>query len=69
MTKNLESLGLRSIIKDYDLIFIDIWGVVHNGIKLNQKAIQAIKEIEKANKIISFLRALGLPIAEYYSAA
>ena len=50
MTKNLESLGLRSIIKDYDLIFIDIWGVVHNGIKLNQKAIQAIKEIEKANK-------------------
>ncbi len=55
MTKNLESLGLRSIIKDYDLIFIDIWGVVHNGIKLNQKAIQAIKEIEKANKIYVLL--------------
>ena len=50
MTKNLDSEGLRSIINDYDLFFIDIWGVVHNGIKLNEKAIKTLIEIEKAKK-------------------
>ena len=50
MTKNLESLGLRSIIKDYDLIFIDIWGVVHNGVILHEKAINVLNEISKAKK-------------------
>ena len=50
MSKNLDSEGLRSIINDYDLFFIDIWGVVHNGIKLNEKAIKTLIEIEKAKK-------------------
>ena len=45
MTKNLDSQGLRSIAKDYDLFFIDIWGVVHNGIKINEKAIKTLIEI------------------------
>ena len=50
MTKNLDKEGLRSIIKDYDLFFIDLWGVVHNGIKLYEQAIVALKEIKKAKK-------------------
>jgi HAD superfamily hydrolase (TIGR01459 family) len=50
MTKNLDKEGLRSIFKDYDLFFIDIWGVVHNGIKLHEEAIKTLKEIEKAKK-------------------
>ena len=50
MTKNLDKVGLRSIIKDYDLFFIDIWGVVHNGIKLHEQAIKTLEEIEKAKK-------------------
>ena len=36
MTKNLDSAGLRSIVENYDLFFVDLWGVVHNGIKLNK---------------------------------
>jgi HAD superfamily hydrolase (TIGR01459 family) len=50
MTKNLDREGLRSIVSDYDLFFIDIWGVVHNGIKLHEKAIEVLMEIEKAQK-------------------
>ena len=40
MSKNLEESGLKSIVSKYDLFFIDIWGVVHNGIKLYENAIK-----------------------------
>ena len=50
MTKNLDNTGLRSIVNDYDLFYIDIWGVIHNGIKLNKEAIIAINKIEKLKK-------------------
>jgi HAD superfamily hydrolase (TIGR01459 family) len=50
MTKNLDNEGLKSIIKNYDLFFIDLWGVVHNGIKLNEKAIDVLAKISEAKK-------------------
>ena len=50
MTKNLDKEGLKSIVENYDLFFIDLWGVVHNGIKLHQRAIEALVEIEKEKK-------------------
>ena len=50
MTKNLDNDGLQSIAENYDLFYIDLWGVVHNGIKLHQKAIFVLKELLKLNK-------------------
>jgi len=50
MTKNLDSEGLRAIIENYDLFFIDLWGVVHNGVKLNEKAIDVLAKISEAKK-------------------
>jgi HAD superfamily hydrolase (TIGR01459 family) len=50
MTKNLDNSGLRSIIKNYDILYIDLWGVVHNGITLHKNAIESLEEITKANK-------------------
>ncbi len=50
MTKNLDKEGLRSIADNYDLFYIDLWGVIHNGIKLHEKAIIAINELIKMNK-------------------
>ncbi|MDC0215788.1 TIGR01459 family HAD-type hydrolase [Candidatus Pelagibacter sp.] len=50
MTKNLDKEGLKSIVESYDLFFIDLWGVVHDGIKLHQKAIEVLVEIEKIEK-------------------
>ena len=44
MSKNLEETGLKSIASQYDLFFIDIWGVVHNGIKLHENAVKVLEE-------------------------
>jgi HAD superfamily hydrolase (TIGR01459 family) len=50
MTKNLDKEGLSSIVDNYQLFYIDLWGVVHNGISLHSKAIKVLKEITKKNK-------------------
>ncbi len=50
MTKNLDKDGFRSIVKNYDLFFIDLWGVVHNGINLHKDAIDTLIEINKSEK-------------------
>ena len=50
MTKNLDNDGLRSIVENYDIFYIDLWGVVHNGITLHKNAIEALEEITKAKK-------------------
>ena len=50
MTKNLDIEGLKSIADNYDLFYIDLWGVVHNGIKLHEQAIKVLKELKKMNK-------------------
>tara|TARA_B100000161_G_scaffold188746_1_gene136559 strand:+ start:122 stop:940 length:819 start_codon:yes stop_codon:yes gene_type:complete len=50
MTKNLDIDGLSSIVDKYDLFYIDLWGVVHNGIKLNDEAILVLNQLVKINK-------------------
>ena len=50
MIKNLDNEGLRSIVDNYDIFYIDLWGVVHNGIILHKKAIHTLIEITKAKK-------------------
>ena len=50
MTRNLDNEGLKSIIDNYDIFYIDLWGVIHNGITLHKNAIDALKEITKAKK-------------------
>jgi len=50
MTKNLDKEGLSSIVDDYQLFYIDLWGVIHNGIKLHDEAINTLKQISKKNK-------------------
>ena len=47
MTKNLDKDGLSSIVDNYELFYIDLWGVVHNGINLHIEAIKTLKEISK----------------------
>ena len=50
MTKNLDKLGLNSIADSYQLFYIDLWGVVHNGVNLYDEAINVLKQISKKNK-------------------
>ena len=74
MTKNLDKEGLKSIVDNYQLFYVDLWGVVHNGIKLHLEAIKTLKEIAKKRKdyvlltnaprpnfvVKSFLEKLGM---------
>ncbi len=55
MTKNLDKVGLRSIADNYDLFYIDLWGVIHNGIRLHQNAIFTVQEILNLKKDIVLL--------------
>ena len=47
MTKNLDLNGLQSIADNYDLFYIDLWGVIHNGLELHKKAINVLEELSK----------------------
>ena len=50
MTKNLDKEGLSSIVDNYQLFYIDLWGVVHNGVSLHTEAIKALQEITNKKK-------------------
>ena len=50
MTKNLDKIGLSSIADNYQLFYIDLWGVVHNGVNLHDEAINVLKQISNKNK-------------------
>jgi HAD superfamily hydrolase (TIGR01459 family) len=50
MTKNLDKEGLRLIAEKYDLFYIDLWGVIHNGIKLHENAIITLEELLNLKK-------------------
>ena len=74
MTKNLDKEGLSSIVDKYQLFYVDLWGVVHNGVTLYVEAIKTLKEISKKKKdyilltnaprpnsaVKSFLEKLGM---------
>ena len=74
MPKNLDNSGLKSIVDKYDLFFIDIWGVIHNGVSLFKKSIKCLDELDDLGKkyilltnaprpnttVINFLKNMGL---------
>ena len=74
MTVNLMQKGLRSIVNEFDLFFIDIWGVVHDGINLYPTAIDVLEKLSNLNKdyvlltnaprpnstVIKYLKKMGL---------
>ena len=74
MTKNLDNEGLSSIVDNYQLFYIDLWGVVHNGVSLHSEAIKTLNELIKKKKefilltnaprpnhaVKSFLEKLGM---------
>ena len=46
---------LSEVIDAYDTFVIDLWGVIHNGIKLNARAIEVIDQLKLKSKKIVFL--------------
>ena len=50
MTKDLDNEGLKSIARQYDLFFVDLWGVVHNGIHLHIEAVKVLSKLLEFEK-------------------
>ena len=50
-----ELKNLEDIFDNYDTFVIDLWGVMHNGVVLNPKAIEAVDQLKKNLKKIVFL--------------
>ena len=46
---------LSEISKKYDTFVIDLWGVIHNGITLNSKAMETIENLNNRSKKVVFL--------------
>ena len=46
---------LSRIYNEYDAFLIDLWGVMHNGIKLYSSALEVIQKLDENNKKIIFL--------------
>ena len=55
---------LSEVIDAYDTFVIDLWGVIHNGIKLNTRAIEAIDQLKLKSKKIVFLSNAPRPSAK-----
>ena len=47
-----ELKKFKSISKEYDIYFIDLWGVIHNGLHLFKNAIIVLNELKKIKKKI-----------------
>ena len=62
MSQNLDNKGLRSIAENYDIFYIDLWGVIHNGINLHKNAIKTLEEIAKVKKQYVLLTNAPRPI-------
>tara|TARA_Y100000590_G_scaffold304823_1_gene343743 strand:- start:1632 stop:2444 length:813 start_codon:yes stop_codon:yes gene_type:complete len=74
MTVNLTDKGIKEIANNFDLFYIDIWGVLHNGLKLNEEAVDVLSKLDDLGKeyvlltnaprpntdVIKFLKELGL---------
>ena len=79
MTKNLDDIGLKSVADHYDLFFVDLWGVVHNGIELYNDSTNALEKLLEKNKdlvlltnaprpnndVKNFLKKMGLQEKNY----
>ena len=46
---------LSEVFEAYDTFVIDLWGVMHNGIKLNNNAMEAVAQLRINSKKIVFL--------------
>ena len=79
LTKPHKIEGLKQIFEKYDVYFIDLWGVMHNGVECYAEAITVLKELKNHKKkviLISnaprpsrtvnlFLEKIGLPRTLY----
>jgi len=52
LPKTSELKGIREVADKYDVYFIDLWGVIHNGLACYPEALSVLEYLKKKNKKI-----------------
>mgnify|MGYP006104426453 FL=1 len=55
---------LAEIQENYDTYIIDLWGVIHNGVRVNPKAIEAVENLILNKRKVIFLTNAPRPCDE-----
>ncbi|MFK7902144.1 MAG: TIGR01459 family HAD-type hydrolase [Nitratireductor sp.] len=69
MTSQLNSQridGLNEIADNYDLILCDVWGVLHNGVKAYEAAVNALSSFRKNGGTVVMVTNAPRPRAQVY---
>ena len=49
---NINVNRFREISDNYDVFFVDLWGVLHNGVECHKEALVTLEQLKKKNKTI-----------------
>ena len=49
---NINVNRFREISDNYDVFFVDLWGVLHNGVECHKDALVTLEQLKKKNKTI-----------------
>ena len=55
MSDPIKLKSLKEIEDKYDIFFIDLWGVIHNGVQLFESIENVLNRLKKKNKVIFFI--------------
>ena len=55
MSDLIKLKSLKEIEDKYDIFFIDLWGVIHNGLQLFESIESVLNRLKKKNKVIFFI--------------
>ena len=55
MSDFIKLKSLKEIEDKYDIFFIDLWGVIHNGLQLFESIENVLNRLKKKNKVIFFI--------------
>ena len=55
MSNFIKLKSLKEIEDKYDVFFIDLWGVIHNGLELFESINNVLNRLKKKNKVIFFI--------------
>ena len=55
MNNSIKLKNFSEIYENYDVFFIDLWGVVHNGEKIFNGIYKVLDEIKLLNKKVFFM--------------
>ena len=52
-------IGISEISDKFDVYFIDLWGVIHNGVQCYPEALKVLEKLKEQNREIHYKNGNG----------